>query len=303
MPLLRRSVATAAPAAAASRAIRAAIARTGTSAHFDSRVAADQVVDRGGMDIDAGDRTAFEAAGDRPLRQVRSAAVAQPSVPRREALRGQAAIFLIQDRSDDHDLAGKFAPEIVLLALAGAQTQVGEGIGRNVVGAAVEIERHRVRHVARDPVAGERDRAVRTDVGLQPRAHATPVRAPCPAWSCRRRGRSAARRRTTSSLVGIDVQRPDILLLADGDALAVRGTDRLVAAKHLAEHHLAGGGARRQRAQEIAIEAANLVAERAVAERNLRLLDRVVETPCRSRRPWRRRPASRSGRVRSLRSR
>ena len=47
------------------------------------------------------------------------------------------------------------------------------------------------------------------------------------------------------------------------------------AAQHFAQHHLAGVGGRGQRAQKIAVETADLLAEHAVAERDLGLLDRV----------------------------
>ena len=55
------------------------------------------------------------------------------------------------------------------------------------------------------------------------------------------------------------------------------GDDRAVAAQDFAEHHLAGGGSCRQRAQERTIEAAQLRAQDVVAEGNLGLFDRIGE--------------------------
>ena len=56
-----------------------------------------------------------------------------------------------------------------------------------------------------------------------------------------------------------------------------RGPDRLVAAQNFPQHHLAAGGGRRERAKKIAVEAADLFAEQAAAERDLGLLDRLLE--------------------------
>jgi hypothetical protein len=64
------------------------------------------------------------------------------------------------------------------------------------------------------------------------------------------------------------------LLLPDGDPLARGGPDRLVAAQDLAQHDLARGRRARQRAQKVAIEAADSFAKHSLAKRHLGLLDR-----------------------------
>jgi hypothetical protein len=50
---------------AASAAISAAMANVRVLAEFDHRVVADQIVDGGGLDVDAGDRRPLEAGHDR----------------------------------------------------------------------------------------------------------------------------------------------------------------------------------------------------------------------------------------------
>ena len=122
---------------------------------FDHRVARDQIVDRGGVDIDAGDRADPRACDDRRAFG-RAARRARALDAGRKALRRHAAILDIENGAEDDDLAVEPAPEIILVVLDGARTQVGKREGRDVVGAAFEIQRHRVRHPARDLVAGKR---------------------------------------------------------------------------------------------------------------------------------------------------
>src|SRR4029079_12011870 len=71
----------------------------------------------------------------------------------RIALGRDAAILDIEDGTEDNDLAVEPAPEIILVVLDGARTQIGKREGRDVVGAALEIKRHRVRDPTRQHVA------------------------------------------------------------------------------------------------------------------------------------------------------
>ena len=72
----------------------------------------------------------------------------------------------------------------------------------------------------------------------------------------------------------MNVERADVLLLAYRDALSRRWPDRLVAAQDFSEHHLAVHRRAGERSKEVAVEAADFLTEHALAERNLRLLDR-----------------------------
>ena len=69
-----------------------------------------------------------------------------PSKPVAKRFEVQPAVLGIEHRAEDHDLAVEGALEIVLVVLQRAGTQIGKGIGRNVVGAALEIDGHGVRH-------------------------------------------------------------------------------------------------------------------------------------------------------------
>ena len=75
----------------------------------------------------------------------------------------------------------------------------------------------------------------------------------------------------------MNVERADVLLLAYGDALSRRWPDRLVAAQNLAQHDLAVRRRTGERTKEVAVESADFLAEHALAERNLRLLDRCLD--------------------------
>jgi hypothetical protein len=77
--------------------------------------------------------------------------------------------------------------------------------------------------------------------------------------------------------IGVNVERADVAPEPDGGALPGRRQQRTVLMLNLAEHDLAGARAECQRAQVIAVEAAHPFAERCVAERHRRLLDRGRE--------------------------
>ena len=190
-----------------------------------------------------------------------------------ETLGGEAAIFRIQHGAENNDLSVKPAAEIFLVVLQGAGTKVGKGKGRNVIRTAFEIQGHGVGDTERDAVARQRGRSVRAKfrrrierAGGEFDGHA---------------GHGAAidgkrQRHPPNDVVaiGVDIQGPDILLLPNGDPLAGRGPDGLVAAQDLAEHDLARGRRTRQRTQKVAVEAADLFAQHAVAERYFGLFDR-----------------------------
>ena len=75
----------------------------------------------------------------------------------------------------------------------------------------------------------------------------------------------------------MNVERADVLLLAYRDALSLRWPDRLVAAQDFSHHHFAVRRRTGERTEEVAVESADLLAEHALAERNLRLLDRCLD--------------------------
>ena len=88
-----------------------------------------------------------------------------PSMPVAKRLDVMPAVLDIENAAEDDDLAVEPAPEIILVVLDGARTQIGKGEGRNVVGAALEIQRHRVRHPAGNAVAGKRQPAALIEFG------------------------------------------------------------------------------------------------------------------------------------------
>ena len=218
------------------------------------------------MDIDAGDRADPRACDDR---RAFSGATrhARALDAGRKAFRRHATILDIEDGAEDDDLAVEPAPEIILVVLDGARPKIGKREGRDVVGAAFEIQRHRVRHPARHRVACQRHPSALVELrraGLRP---------------CRQFDRHGRHLRAVEGkgqrqpphdvvAVGMVVERPDILLLAYRDALSRRGHDR-TAAENFAQHHLALGGCAGKRAQEVAVETADLFAQHAVPKRYL----------------------------------
>src|SRR5262249_2616341 len=58
--------------------------------------------------------------------------------------------FDVEQRCDEHDLVREVAAEELAVALFNTSAQIGERIGRDRIGAAVEVEHHRVRNLARN---------------------------------------------------------------------------------------------------------------------------------------------------------
>ena len=88
-----------------------------------------------------------------------------PSMPVAKRLDVMPAILDIENGAEDDDLAVEPAPEVILVVLDGARAQIGKREGRDVVGAALEIQRHRVRHPAGNAVAGKRHPAAFVEFG------------------------------------------------------------------------------------------------------------------------------------------
>ena len=224
------------------------------------------------MDIDARDRADAEAGRDRRALG-RATRCARAFDAGRKALGGLPAVLDIENAAENDDLSGEPAPKVILVVLDGARAQIGKRESRNVVGAAFEVQRHRVRHPAGNAVAGKRQPSAFIEFGCRaerPRSQFD-----------RHRGHlrsvdGEAQRQAPHDVVAVDVniERTDVLLLAYGDALSWRRLDRLVAAQDFSQHHLAVRRRTGERAKEVAVEAADLLAEHAFAERNLRLLDR-----------------------------
>src|SRR5262249_41704025 len=100
------------------------------------------------MDIDASDGVAGESFARNRERQ---RATLGPRAFRRsrKSLRGDLAILDVEQRADQHDFAAEIALEEIFIVLRRAGIKVGERIGRDVVGAACEIEREHIRRLAR----------------------------------------------------------------------------------------------------------------------------------------------------------
>ena len=198
---------------AASAANATVIKPLPNEAKLNGSIMVHQIVDASRMNIDAGDRAAPELRGRRLDRQ-RAARRACRFGAGRKALRRDLAILDIEQRSEQHDLAVEIATKIFRVALFGTGVQIREGERSNVVAAAGEVERQRVGHRARNPVAAEVHRAV----GSQFRRLAERTR-------CQFRGhrwhRAAAdregQRQPSDHVVRVvvDVERTDVALLAD----------------------------------------------------------------------------------------
>ena len=165
------------------------------------------------------------------------------------------------------------AAEEVLVALLDAGAQIGEREGRDILCATVEIERDGILDRARKPVPGKRQRSVRRELGRgaeRPggKLHRHRWRAPALAGKDERQAAHHAVQ------IDVDIQRADVSLLTDGDALRRRRSNRPVAVLDLAEHHLAGAGGGGKRPEKIAVEAAHARAQKVAVERHLRLLER-----------------------------
>ncbi len=129
------------PKASAAMAARAASANEeiggADAAEFDQAIVANEVVHRRRVDIDAGDRVAGELLARDGYRQ-RAALRPRAFGGGREALRRDLAVFDVQHRADQHDLAAEMALEEILVVFRRAGVQIGERIRRDVVGAAFE---------------------------------------------------------------------------------------------------------------------------------------------------------------------
>ena len=158
-------------------------------AELGERVAADQVVDRGRVDIDARDGVAPErlAFGRRAQGAARRARALRRGG---KALRGDLAVLDVEHGADQHDLAGEMFAEEAVVVLCGAGGEVGEGVGRDVACAAFEVEHDRVRHRAA-PHRGRR--------GHWPVARAPPAPPPSTAPARRPPRSVSGTRRITSS--------------------------------------------------------------------------------------------------------
>ena len=86
-------------------------------------------------------------------------------------------------------------------------------------------------------------------------------------------------RYATNDLVGVvvDIERADIALLTDGDALPRGRQNGIFTMLNLAQHHFAVTRRQRKRAQEVAVEPAQPGAERLLPHWNCGLLDRGRE--------------------------
>jgi hypothetical protein len=176
----------------------------------------------------------------------------------------------------DDDLAVEMLPEKFLPPGLRAGAQVGERKGRNVLGAALEVERERVGHRLRDAIAGKRE----LSVGIDLRRAAERTGGELDRHRGHRLGvHQEHQRHSPHYLVGvsIDVECPDVLLPADRHALAGRRQDRLLAMLDFAEHELARTRRERERAQEVAVEAAQPRPQRVLPKRDFRLLNRRRE--------------------------
>ena len=137
--------------------------RGASAADFGHRIAAHQVVDRGRVNIHAGDCAADKRHVLARLRK-RASRTSHALRCCCETNRRGLAIFHIEERSDEHDLVLEFPTEEVLIALRNTSAEVGKRKCRNIAAATGEIERHRVGHHALNATAGERHASVGSKV-------------------------------------------------------------------------------------------------------------------------------------------
>ena len=238
---------------------------------FDQRIALNEVVDRGRMRVDAGRRIAGKEGRCFWHRQ-RAARTSGIFRRGRKTLGGDLAIFHVKRRADNHDFAGEIAAEEFLVALFDTGAQISERVGRNPVGAAVEIKRHGIRDFGGDPIP---DKSHCTVGGN----HGGAAELACRKLDRHRRLAVAVdndgERNAPHHVVriAINVQRSDIGTLPNGEALTWSGPDREVPMLRLTQHDFPRACSEGKRAQEIAVKAAQPCPERAVAKRDFGLFD------------------------------
>src|SRR5260370_32469827 len=176
-------------------------------------------MDCGRVNINAGDRTAFELPGGRRRQGQRATRRSRPIKPGRKTLGGDFSILRIEKCAEDDDLAGEFAMKKIRVVAFNAGEQIGERKRLNIVAATLEIESQCVWHRTRNEIAGERHASVFAHLwfGVE--------RARCQLERHRRHSLSVSRERQRHSphhFVGVRiyVERPDILLLTYRDPLS-----------------------------------------------------------------------------------
>src|SRR5260370_15602849 len=110
-------------------------------------------MDCGRVNINAGDRTAFELPGGRRSQGERETRRSRPIKPGRKTLGGDFSILRIEKCAEDDDLAGEFAMEKIRVVAFNAGVQIGERKRLNIVAATLEIESQCVWHRTRNEIA------------------------------------------------------------------------------------------------------------------------------------------------------
>ena len=219
------------------------------------------------------------AHDDRRIDRYRQHAALGPSAFWRgcEALRRDLAVFDVEQRPYEDDLAAELALEKFLVVFRHAGMQVGKGIGGDIIGAALEVERKQIswfcRELRNEHVGHQRESAPR-ELGCHG-GHLFAVHV-------------EAHGDAADHIIGIgmDVERTDVASKSDRDALRGGREQRMILVLDLTQHDFAGARGKCQGAEVIAIEAAHLFAQRPVPERDFGLLDRSRENEVESRRPW-----------------
>ena len=234
-------------------------------------VALDQISHDGGMHEHAGDVAAglLRGAGRGGQGATRCG---RAVISAGKAHRGELAVLEIEDGAEQHDLAVEGAAEEIAVAFLDAGAQVGEGIGRDVAAHAAEVERQRVGDRARDRVAGQLRRAGWSVPGRR-------VERARGEFDRHRRDRLAvdgkAQRHPPDHVIGVGMHVEGADIVFHRQSLRAVGYVRMVIAENLAEHQLAAVGELPQCDEIVPVKALQAAAERRIAERNLRLLDRA----------------------------
>src|SRR5258708_32146271 len=101
------------------------------------------------MNIYAGNRAALESPGGRRRRRQGATRGARSIELGRKTLGGEFAVFRIEQRAEDDDLAGELAMEEIGIVWLDAGTQIGKRKGLHIAGAALELQGHHPWHRAR----------------------------------------------------------------------------------------------------------------------------------------------------------